>query len=127
MQERTLYEYAVVRLIPRVEREEFINVGVVLYCRKYRFAKMLYHIDEARVRLLCSDISLQLVADHLLSFAKICNGDKDAGALASLDHAERFRWLTAKRSTMIQCSAVHPGLCVQPEETLQSLFESLVL
>jgi len=127
MPERTLYEYAVVRLVPRVEREEFINVGIALYCRKYRFAKMVYSIDEQKVRALCPKIELELIENHLSSFQRICNGDKDAGKLAALDITERFRWLTAKRSTVIQCSASHPGLCEDPEATLQNLFERLVL
>ncbi|CAM3619012.1 MULTISPECIES: DUF3037 domain-containing protein [Sphingobacterium] len=127
MPEKTLYEYAVVRLVPRVEREEFINVGIALYCRKYRFAKMVYAVDEQKVRALCPKIELELIENHLSSFQRICNGDKDAGKLAALDITERFRWLTAKRSTVIQCSASHPGLCEDPEATLQNLFERLVL
>ncbi|QQT52452.1 DUF3037 domain-containing protein [Sphingobacterium multivorum] len=127
MPEKTVYEYAVVRLIPRVEREEFINVGVALYCRKYRFAKMVYLVNEQKVRSLCSDIELELIENHLSSFQRICHGEKDAGKLAALDITERFRWLTAKRSTLIQCSASHPGLCEDPEATLKELFERLVL
>ena len=126
MPERALYEYAVVRLVPRVEREEFINVGIALYCRKYRFAKMMYRVDEQKVRALCPTIELTLIEDHLASFQRICNGDKDAGKLATLDITERFRWLTAKRSTVIQCSPSHPGLCEDPEATLRDLFERLV-
>ncbi|WP_312190965.1 DUF3037 domain-containing protein [Sphingobacterium sp.] len=126
MPEKTVYEYAVVRLIPRVEREEFINVGVALYCRKYRFAKMIYFVNEQKVRSLCPNIELELIENHLLSFQRICHGEKDAGKLGLLDITERFRWLTAKRSTLIQCSASHPGLCEDPEETLKDLFERLV-
>ncbi|AIM36004.1 DUF3037 domain-containing protein [Sphingobacterium sp. SG20118] len=127
MPEKTLYEYAVVRLVPRVEREEFINVGVALYCRKNRFANVLFHIDETRAHLLCPDVDLEMIRKHLESFVKICVGDKDGGKLATLDLTERFRWLTANRSTVIQCSPVHPGLCNDPAVTLQLLFEKLVL
>ncbi|UIR56431.1 DUF3037 domain-containing protein [Sphingobacterium sp. SRCM116780] len=127
MPEKTLYEYAVVRLVPRVEREEFINVGVALYCRKHRFANMLFQIDESRVRLLCPDVDMHMIKAHLKSFVNICTGAKEGGKLALLDQTERFRWLTAKRSTVIQCSAVHPGLCEDPAITLQLLFEKLVL
>ncbi|MEJ5091820.1 DUF3037 domain-containing protein [Sphingobacterium faecium] len=127
MPENTLYEYAVVRLVPRVEREEFINVGIALYCRKYRFANVLFEIDEARVRALCPDIDMDMIQSHLESFVKICTGAQDGGKLAALDQTERFRWLTANRSTVIQCSAVHPGLCVDPAETLKLLFDKLVL
>lgn len=127
MPEKTLYEYAVVRLVPRVEREEFINVGVALYCRKYRFANVLFDIDEVRARSLFPDMDIEMIKAHLESFVKICTGAKDGGKLATLDQTERFRWLTANRSTIIQCSPVHPGLCEDPAETLQLLFNKLVL
>ncbi|WP_293954121.1 MULTISPECIES: DUF3037 domain-containing protein [unclassified Sphingobacterium] len=127
MPEKTLYEYAVVRLIPRVEREEFINVGIALYCRKYRYAKMIYFVNEQKARSLCPDIELEMIENHLSSFQRICHGERGAGKLAELDITERFRWLTAKRSTLIQCSASHPGLCEDPEVTLRALFERLVL
>ena len=127
MQDRTLYEYAVVRLVPRVEREEFVNVGVLLYCRKQRYANILYHVDEGRCELLCKDIDFDQIRAHLESMKQVCLGSKAGGALAQLDQTERFRWLTAKRSTLIQCSAVHPGLCLDAEKTHQELFEKLVL
>lgn len=127
MQDRTLYEYAVVRLIPRVEREEFVNVGVLLYCRKQRYANILFHVDEGRCELLCKDIDFDQIRAHLESMKQVCLGSKAGGALAQLDQTERFRWLTAKRSTLIQCSAVHPGLCLDAEKTHQGLFEKLVL
>ncbi|PRD57336.1 DUF3037 domain-containing protein [Sphingobacterium gobiense] len=127
MSERTLYEYAIVRVVPRVERDEFINVGVALYCRKHRYAQVKVYINEAKCRSLDPDIDLELIMKHLDSFQRICTGDKRGGKLATLEQAERFRWLTAKRSTIIQCSVVHPGLCVSAEKTHQELFEKLVL
>lgn len=127
MNERTVYEYAVVRVVPRVEREEFINVGVALYCRKQKFAGFKYFLDEAKCKAIDPSIDLKLIAKHLDSFYRICVGDKSGGKLAALDQAERFRWLTAKRSTMVQCSLVHPGSCISAEETLKELFEKLVL
>lgn|SRR5690606_2199397 len=127
MNERTLYEYAIIRVVPRVERDEFINVGVALYCRKQRYAEVMLHVDEAKCRMLDPDIDLELIHRHLQSFQYICVGDKRGGKLAELDQPERFRWLTAKRSTIIQCSVVHPGLCFSAEETHQELFEKLVL
>jgi len=110
-----------------VERDEFINVGVALYCRKQRYAEVMLHVDEAKCRMLDPDIDLELIHRHLQSFQYICVGDKRGGKLAELDQPERFRWLTAKRSTIIQCSVVHPGLCFSAEETHQELFEKLVL
>ncbi len=126
MQDRTLYEYAVVRLVPRVEREEFVNVGVLLYCRKQRYADILFELDEERCCLLSKDIDFDQIRAHLESMKQVCLGSKAGGALAQLDQTERFRWLTAKRSTMIQCSAVHPGLCLDAAETHQELFKKLV-
>lgn len=127
MSERILYEYAVVRVVPRVERDEFINVGVALYCREQRYAQVKYHVDEAKCKMLDPSIDLDLVARHLESFRRICIGDKKGGKLAALDQAERFRWLTANRSTIIQCSVVHPGLCASAEEAHEKLFKKLVL
>ncbi|MVZ66900.1 DUF3037 domain-containing protein [Sphingobacterium sp. DK4209] len=127
MHDRTLYEYAVVRLVPRVEREEFLNIGVLLYCRKQRYAEILYHVDEERCCHLAKDIDYTQINAHLQSMRAVCQGLKEGGSLAQLDQTERFRWLTAYRSTLIQCSAVHPGLCIDAATTHQELFEKLVL
>ena len=127
MSERTVYEYAVVRVVPRVEREEFINVGVALYCKKQRYAQVKIFVDASKCLALDPNIDLDLILKHLDSFQRICAGDKDGGKLAMLEQPERFRWLTAKRSTLIQCSGLHPGLCFSAEETHQELFEKLVL
>ncbi|WP_437921702.1 DUF3037 domain-containing protein [Sphingobacterium sp. LRF_L2] len=127
MSERTVYEYAVIRVVPRVEREEFLNVGVALYCKKQRYAAVKFFIDANKCRAIDPDIDLALILAHLDSFQQICAGDKKAGKLALLEQAERFRWLTAKRSTLIQCSPIHPGLCFSADETHQELFEKLVL
>lgn len=127
MSERTVYEYSVVRVVPRVEREEFVNVGVALYCKKQRFAAVKIFVDEAKCKALHRDIDLELIKAHLDSFVRICAGDKRAGKIAQLNQDERFRWLTARRSTLIQCSASHPGMCISAEDTLNELFEKLVL
>lgn len=127
MNERTVYEYAVIRLIPCVEREEFVNVGVALYCKKQRYAQVKVFVDEQKCKAIFTEVDLELIAKHLDSFQRICAGDKTAGQLAALEQAERFRWLTAKRSTLIQCSVVHPGMCIDAAKTHQELFEKLVL
>jgi len=127
MNERTVYEYAVIRLIPCVEREEFVNVGVALYCKKQRYAAVKVFVDEQKCKAIFTEVDLELIAKHLDSFQRICAGDKTAGQLAALEHGERFRWLTAKRSTLIQCSVVHPGMCIDAAKTHQELFEKLVL
>lgn len=124
---RVEYEYAVVRLVPRVERTEFLNVGVLLYCKRKRYAGMLWQLDEKRCESLFPEIDFDLIRSHLQSMENICVGAEEGGDLAKLDQTERFRWLTANRSTMIQCSASHPGLCESPEETIHLLFEKLIL
>lgn len=127
MSERAVYEYAVVRVVPKVEREEFVNVGVALYCRKQRYADVKIEINEKKIKMLSEDVDLELIKRHLDSFMRICRGEKNAGRIAELDQSERFRWLTANRSTLIQCSVTHPGICKSAEETHLELFEKLVL
>lgn len=126
MPEKVLYEYAVVRLVPRVEREEFINVGVVLYCQKRRFLQMRYQLDPHRLAALTASANMDEVLPYLDSFQKICRGDRDGGTIASLDPGSRFRWLTAQRSTIVQTSRVHPGLTEDPATELDRLFDSFV-
>ncbi len=127
MHARHLFEYAVIRVVPRVEREEFLNVGVVLYCRSQKFLGVQLTPHLQRVLLFAPALDCNEVARHLLSFQQISQAMPQAGPLAQLDAASRFRWLTATRSTVVQCSKVHPGLCLQPAQTLLQLFEALVL
>lgn len=127
MQENHLFEYAIIRVVPRVEREEFLNVGVVLYCRKPAFLKMLFTLDEARILALHPLADIADIKCHLQAFEQICAGNAVAGPIAALDNPSRFRWLTAKRSTVVQSSAVHPGLCKDPSFTLNRLHEQLVI
>ncbi len=126
MQEKHLYEYAIVRIVPRVEREEFLNIGVILYCRKPAFLQTVSCIDEKRLLLLYPAVALAEVKAHLQAFIDISDGKSTAGPIAQLDMASRFRWLTAKRSTILQTSGVHPGLCNHPEEAIKKLQEQLV-
>ena len=126
MQEKELFEYAVIRVVPRVEREEFLNVGVVLYCAKQNFLKMLFRLDEERLQVFCSDCDVHDINEYLTAFERICTGCKDAGPIGKLPIAERFRWLTATRSTVVQTSKVHPGFCEDAGEMLQKLFKQLV-
>lgn len=127
MQEKHLFEYAVIRVVPRVEREEFINAGIILYCPGQRFLKVLYHIEESRVRALCKKADIDQLNAYLIAFEQICVGGKMGGFIGSLPIASRFRWLTATRSSVVQSSKVHPGFCVDAEATLKKLFEDLVL
>jgi len=127
MQQTHLFEYAVVRVVPKVEREEFLNVGVILYCRELRFLQVLYSLNEERLQVFCQQIDKHELLRNLQSFERICNGSADAGPIGNLDIAGRFRWLTATRSTIIQTSKVHPGFCSDPSETLRKLYTQLVL
>ncbi|HLT06349.1 MAG TPA: DUF3037 domain-containing protein [Cyclobacteriaceae bacterium] len=127
MQERQLFEYAVIRIVPRVDREEFLNVGVVLYCSKQKFLQALYTLDQERLTIFSKAIDLEEVEKYLVSFQKICHGGREGGPIGQLPIAERFRWLTAVRSTVVQTSPVHPGLCMDAEETIHNLFDRLVL
>ncbi len=122
-----LFEYAVIRVMPRVEREEFINVGVIVYCRSLGFLKTLFTLNETRLRALSAELDIDEVRERIQAFEKICAGRKEGGTIGQLGIAERFRWLTATRSTVVQTSPVHPGLCTDASETLTKLFEQLVL
>ena len=126
MQEPYLFEYAVVRVVPRVEREEFINVGVIVFCPKQKFLKVRFVWNEGRITALAPSLDLDCLKDNINSFERICHGDKHAGPIAQLDQPSRFRWLTATRSTVVQSSKVHPGLLLDAEATLNKLFEQLV-
>src|SRR5690349_2520652 len=125
MSENLLFEYAVIRVVPRVEREEFLNVGVVLLCTSQKFLKMKYILDEHRLMSLCNGLDLEDLMTNVKVFERICAGGQDAGPIGMLTLAERFRWLTASRSTVVQTSKVHPGLCINPEEVLERLFREL--
>lgn len=127
MQGNYLFEYAVIRLVPRVEREEFLNVGIIVYCRDRNFLQARFTLNEERIRAFCATPDIDEVKDYLLSFEKICKGGKDAGPIGELDIAGRFRWLTATRSTIVQLSKVHPGLCADPLDMLERLHQQLVL
>jgi len=127
MQEKHIYEYAVIRFVPRVEREEFLNIGVILYCKKQRFLEAAFTLDEKRLNSFSRSFDFQEVENNLRSIEKICLGRRDAGPIGRLDIADRFRWLTATRSTIIQCSKVHPGFCIEPGKTLLKLHKQLVL
>lgn len=127
MQDRQLFEYAVIRVVPRVEREEFLNVGVVVYCAKQKFLKSVFLLDEERLQAFAKDIDINTVKENLTAFTRLCAGGKDGGPIGELDLASRFRWLTAMRSTVLQTSRVHPGFCVDAEEKLSQLLAEQVL
>lgn len=127
MQDRNLFEYAIIRVVPRVEREEFLNVGVIVYCAKQKYLKSVFVLDEERLQAFAKDLDLEVLHENLKSFTRLCIGGKDGGPIGQLDLASRFRWLTAMRSTVLQTSRVHPGFCKDAEEKLNELLTEQVL
>ena len=126
MRDKHLFEYAVVRVIPRVDREEFLNVGVILYCPAQDFLRTAFELKEERLRAFAGDLKVSEIEEHLLAFEQICAGGAKAGPIGKLPLGERFRWLTAPRSTVVQTSPVHTGLCLDAQETLARLLTKLV-
>ena len=120
------FQYAIVRVVPRVERGECMNAGVVLFCRPQRYLAASTRLDEARLAAFAPDLELAEVREHLDAIARIAAGEPGAGPVARLEQSERFHWLVAPSSTVIQPSPVHTGLCEDPEATLADLVEKLV-
>lgn len=115
------FDYALLRVVPRVERQEFINAGVVVYCPEKRYLEARIRLDEARLKALWPDVEPALVRKHLDATLRICEGDPTAGAIAQLSQRERFHWLTAPRSTIVQPSPVHTGVCEGTDGILDRL------
>ena len=126
MQEDKLYEYAVVRLVPKVEREEFFNIGLVLFSKKEKYIRSEFYLCADKFKLMHSKLDFSEVQENLESFKKIVSGAKDGGPIAMLEIPERFRWLTAVRSSVIQTSRPHPGKSKDLDKTFERLFEELV-
>lgn len=127
MPEPYLFEYAVIRVVPRVEREEFMNVGVILLCSGQEFLDVRYKLDEDRLKYFVQDMDLTEVKKYLEAILHISKGLPEGGPIGRLPLSERFRWLTARRSTVVQTSPVHPGLCRDALPTLERLYNLLVL
>ncbi|MDP4238328.1 MAG: DUF3037 domain-containing protein [Bacteroidota bacterium] len=127
MQEKHLYEYAVIRVLPKVEREEFINAGIILFSKKANYIRIMYKLNIQRLNSFSSELDIDLLEASLNSFEKICQGQDDGGIIAQLDIPERFRWLTAVRSSCIQTSRPHPGFTDNLDQEVEKLFEELVV
>lgn len=121
-----VFQYAIVRVVPRVERGECLNAGVILLCRPQRFLAARTVLDERRLAALAPDLAPATIRPHLDAIVRIAAGDPAAGPIARLGTAERFHWLVAPSSTMIQPSEVHTGLCDDPAEELDHLIATLV-
>jgi DUF3037 family protein len=127
MHEKHLFEYAVIRLVPRVEREEFLNTGVIVYCAHEKFLGVKFSVNKTKVEAMAPEQDFEEIEKRLEVFDQICRGNDESGSIGKLPLASRFRWLTATRSTIVQVSPVHPGLCINARETLEKLFEELVI
>ena len=126
MPEHSTYDYAVIRVVPRVEREEFVNVGVIVSCPSRSFLECRIEMDEARVRALDPAVDIEAVRRYLEIIPLICRGGEAAGAIGKLSARERFHWLLAPRSTVIQMSAAHTGRCTDPPALLEHLVATMV-
>jgi hypothetical protein len=127
MHDKHLYEYAVLRVVPKVEREEFINIGLLLFCKRQKYLRIQYHIVPEKIKSICNEFDIDQLTENLESFVKIGNGEKNAGPIATFDIAERFRWLTAVKSSSIQTSRTHSGFSSNLDETFEKLYSELVL
>ncbi len=126
MQDKVTFEFAIIRIVPKVEREEFFNVGAIVFSKRKKFLGMKFEIDKARLAAFSNELDFDELNNYLKAWESVCAGDNAGGAIGKLELADRFRWLTAARSTIIQSSKTHPGLCLDPENELQALFESHV-
>ncbi|AHM59796.1 hypothetical protein D770_07665 [Flammeovirgaceae bacterium 311] len=126
MQEKHLFEYAIIRVVPCVERQEFMNVGIIVYCSSQGFLQTQYELNEERLRAFSDQLDIDELEERLQAFVRICSGGTEGGTIGRLPIASRFRWLTATRSTVVQTSPVHPGLCLNPQEKLAQLHIQLV-
>ncbi|WP_055446784.1 DUF3037 domain-containing protein [Lacinutrix mariniflava] len=127
MQDKVTFEYAIIRLAPRVEREEFFNIGVILFSKRKKFLDVKYSIDNAKLNAFSCELDLEALNSYLKSWDLICKGDKSAGVIGAFELSDRFRWLAASRSTVIQSSKTHSGITDNPEKELEDIFEKYVL
>jgi hypothetical protein len=125
--EQSSFDYAVIRIVPRVERSEFINAGVIVFARTLRYLDARTHFDRERLLALCPNMDVSEIEQHLALLPKICVGGKEAGPIGELPQHERWHWLVAPKSTIIQTSEVHSGICTDPAAELEHLMKNLVL
>lgn len=127
MQDKVTFEYAIIRLVPKVEREEFFNVGVILFSKRKKFLDIKFHINADKLKALAPELELDTLNNYLNAWKLICEGKAAGGKIGSFETSDRFRWLAACRSTIIQSSKTHPGLCNDPAEELNDIFEKYIL
>lgn len=126
MHEKHLYDYAVIRVVPKVEREEFINIGLMLYSKRQKYLRIQYHIPSEKIKAFCSEFDLDLLKINLDALVDICEGKKEAGPIAQFEKDERFRWISAIKSSSIQTSRPHSGFSDDLDQTFEKLYSELV-
>lgn len=127
MQDKVTFEYAIIRIVPKVEREEFFNVGVVLFSKRKKFLGIKYEINPIKLNAFSDELDLDALNKYLKAWELICDGNPKGGTIGKFELSDRFRWLAASRSTMIQSSKTHPGLCEDPQKELEHIFNTYVL
>ncbi len=123
---KVTFDYVIIRVMPRIERSESFNVGVILFCSERRFLDAKINCDSARLKMLAPDVDIETIEEHLQTIPIVCAGGKRAGQIGQMTQRERFHWLVAPRSTIIQTSVAHCGLCDDPQNALERLIEKLV-
>ena len=127
MQDKYTFEYATIRIVPKVEREEFFNVGVIVFSKKKKYLGIKYHICPDKWKAFCTDVEIVKYQAYLEAWELVCKGTPAGGRIGAMELSDRFRWLTACRSTIIQSSKTHPGLCEDPASVLEDIFNKNVL
>jgi hypothetical protein len=126
MQDKQPFEYAIIRFVPKVEREEFFNVGVILYCKRKKFLGIKYAVNPDKLNAFSTEMEFEMLNDYLHAWKLICHGEPNSGKIGTFEISDRFHWLVACRSTIIQSSKTHPGLTNNPEKTLEEIFDKFV-
>ncbi len=127
MQDKVTYEYAIIKVVPKVEREEFFNVGVLLFSKRKQFLGISYRIDEVKLNAFECELDIELLKGYLTAWESVCKGNSNGNRIEQMEQSDRFRWLAAAKSSVLQCSKTHVGLCEDPQKELKKLFELFVL
>lgn len=127
MPDRHTFEYTIIRVVPKVEREEFMNVGVLVFCKRQKYLGIKFSVNKKRLTAFSDDIDIDLINQYLKAWELICIGGTKGGPIGALEVSDRFRWLSASKSTIIQCSKTHTGISSSPENVLEDAFERFVL
>ena len=127
MPDKHTFEFAVIRVVPKVEREEFMNVGVLVFCKRKKYLGIKFLVNEKKLTAFSEDLDVETVNQYLQAWELICKGGKPGGPIGELEVSDRYRWLSASKSTIVQCSKTHPGMSAHPENVLEDAFERFVL